>query len=194
MIQEAPTKLLFPEAPGKSEYQLLIWWPPQTQFTAASSSEPPTVWREVDSSLPYTPSALSNIPSHLFSSVTLWPVSYTILTSSLLQKSSFSARTAPLLGQTFNWICNRREGGRAQLLKDWHSPRTQHKPIRIKWDQVGRQDQALILNQQVKCHTQRHHDSSKPLLRDQGVGGGPNPGNLCPFPKIVGIFMPRWAR
>ena len=26
MIQEARTKLLFPEAPGKSEYQLLIWW------------------------------------------------------------------------------------------------------------------------------------------------------------------------
>ena len=163
---------------------------PPPQFTTASSSEPPTVWREVDSSLPYTPSALSNIPSRLFSSVTLLPVFYTILTSSLLQKSSFSARTAPLLGQPFNWFCNRRERGRAQLWKDWHSPRTQHKPIRIKWDQVGRQDQALILNQQVKWHTQRCHASSKALLKDQGVGGGPNPGNLCPFPKIVGIILP----
>ena len=28
---------------------------------------------------------------------------------------------------------NRREGGRAQLLKNWCSLRTQHKPIKIKW-------------------------------------------------------------
>ena len=35
--------------------------------------------------------------------------------------------------------CNRRERGRAQLLKEWHSPSTQHKPIRIKWVQDGGQ-------------------------------------------------------
>ena len=34
----------------------------------------------------------------------------------------------------------RRERGRAQLLKKWHSPRTQHKLTRIKWDQDGRLD------------------------------------------------------
>ena len=30
-------------------------------------------------------------------------------------------------------------GGRAQLLKERHSPRVQHKPIKIKWVQDGRQ-------------------------------------------------------
>ena len=30
----------------------------------------------------------------------------------------------------------------------------------------------------------------KALLKDQGVGGGPYPGNLHPFPKIVGIILP----
>ena len=39
-----------------------------------------------------------------------------------------------------HWKCNRRERGRVQLLKEWHRPRTQHKPIRIKWDQDGRED------------------------------------------------------
>ena len=34
--------------------------------------------------------------------------------------------------------CNRRENGRAQLLKEWHSPRMQHKQIRTKWEQDGR--------------------------------------------------------
>ena len=34
------------------------------------------------------------------------------------------------------------------------------------------------------------HDSFKALLKDQGVGGGPYPGNLHPFPKIVGIILP----
>ena len=32
-------------------------------------------------------------------------------------------------------------------------------------------------------------DSSKALLNDQGVGGGPNPGNLRPFPTIGGIAL-----
>ena len=26
--------------------------------------------------------------------------------------------------------------------------------------------------------------------KDQGVGDGPNPGNLHPFPQIVGIIIP----
>ena len=30
--------------------------------------------------------------------------------------------------------------GRAQIFKEWHSPKTQHKSIRIKWDQDCRQD------------------------------------------------------
>ena len=38
------------------------------------------------------------------------------------------------------WDCNRRERVRAQLLKAWHNPRTQHKLIRIKWDHDDRQD------------------------------------------------------
>ena len=38
-----------------------------------------------------------------------------------------------------NSFCNRREGGRAQLLKVRRGPRTQHKPIRIKWVQDGGQ-------------------------------------------------------
>ena len=37
--------------------------------------------------------------------------------------------------------------------------------------------------------THVHRVSAKALLKDQGVGGGPNPGNLCPFPKIVGIIL-----
>ena len=41
---------------------------------------------------------------------------------------------------TFHFYCNRRERTRAQLLKEGHSPRTQYKPIRIKWDQDGSQD------------------------------------------------------
>ena len=48
---------------------------------------------------------------------------------------------------------NRREMCRAQLLKKWHNPRTQYKPIRIKWVQDGTQvdcDKILILNQQAK--------------------------------------------
>ena len=40
--------------------------------------------------------------------------------------------------QKHHWKCNRRERGRAQLLEEWQSPRTQHKLIRIKWDQDGR--------------------------------------------------------
>ena len=42
----------------------------------------------------------------------------------------------------------------------------------------------------MKWHTQRCHDSSKALLKDQGVGGGPNPRNLHPFPKIARIILP----
>ena len=34
------------------------------------------------------------------------------------------------------------------------------------------------------------HDISKALFKDQGMGGGPNPGNLCPVPKMVGIILP----
>ena len=33
----------------------------------------------------------------------------------------------------------------------------------------------------MELHTQRCHDSFKAWLKDQGVGGGPNPGNLTPF-------------
>ena len=33
-------------------------------------------------------------------------------------------------------------------------------------------------------------DSSKAVLKDQGVGAGPNPGHPRPFPKIVGIILP----
>ena len=74
--------------------------------------------------------------------------------------------------------CTRREGGRAQLLKEWQSPRTQHKSSRIKWDQDGRQvnfNWTLILNQQVAWRTQRRHDSSKALSEDQGGGVGQIP-------------------
>ena len=48
----------------------------------------------------------------------------------------------------------------------------------------------LIPNQQVKWHTQRCLDSSKARLKDQEMGGGPNPGNLTPSAKIVGITLP----
>ena len=42
----------------------------------------------------------------------------------------------------------------------------------------------------MKWHTQRCHDSSTALLKDQGEGGGPNPWNFHPFPKIVEIILP----
>ena len=35
-----------------------------------------------------------------------------------------------------------------------------------------------------------HSEVPWPLLKDQGVVSGPNPGNLHPFPKIVGIILP----
>ena len=38
--------------------------------------------------------------------------------------------------------------------------------------------------------TERGHDSSKLLSKEQGVGSGPIPGNLYPFPKIIGIIIP----
>ena len=47
----------------------------------------------------------------------------------------------------------------------------------------------LDLNpQQVKWHTQGA--MTVPMLKKQGVGTGPNPRNLHPFPKIVGIILP----
>ena len=33
---------------------------------------------------------------------------------------------------------------------------------------------------QLTDHTQRHHDSSEPTIKDQKVGGGPVPGNTHP--------------
>jgi len=48
----------------------------------------------------------------------------------------------------------------------------------------------LILSQQAKWHSQRSHDSSKALTKDQGAGGGPIPGNLHPFPGITAIIPP----
>ena len=39
-------------------------------------------------------------------------------------------------------------------------------------------------------HTYMTNDSSKGLVKDQGVGSGADPGYLCPFPKIVGIILP----
>ena len=42
----------------------------------------------------------------------------------------------------------------------------------------------------IRKFTVHVHDSFKALLKDQGVGGGPYPGNLHPFPKIVGIILP----
>ena len=71
--------------------------------------------------------------------------------SRLLQQS---AAAAPYLAQGVSshgrpswpwmWSSSSRpscgERGRAQLLKEWHSPRSRHKLIRIKWDQDGGQD------------------------------------------------------
>ena len=42
----------------------------------------------------------------------------------------------------------------------------------------------------MQRHTQRCPDSSKALWKHQGVGGSPNPENLHPFPKRVGIILP----
>ena len=67
------------------------------------------------------------------------------------------------------YICNRRERGRAQFLKAWRSPRTQHEMIRMIWDQEGRQDQTFILSQQVKWHPE-----GSPQL--QGIGRRPRSG------------------
>jgi len=30
----------------------------------------------------------------------------------------------------------------------------------------------------------------RPIIKDQEVGGGPIPGNSCPFPEIVEIILP----
>ena len=86
-------------------------------------------------------------------------------------------------------LCNRRKRGRAQLPKEWHGPRTQHKPTRAKWGQDGRKTRPDPESASEMTH-QRCHDSFTALLNDQGVGGGPNPGNLHPFPKTVGIILP----
>ena len=54
--------------------------------------------------------------------------------------------------------CNKRERHRAQLLKEWHSPRTQQKLIRIKWDQDGR------LTLQALGHLMQRTDSLEKTL------------------------------
>ena len=57
-----------------------------------------------------------------------------------LQSKGLSRVFSNTTVQKHHWKCNKRERGRAQLLKEWHSPRTQHKPIRIKWEQDGKGD------------------------------------------------------
>ena len=120
---------------------------------------------------------------------------------SIISNLSFYTQEKYFWGQaTFtrsNW--NRREGGRAQPLKEWH--------IRghdINWLEQNRSKKAdcwlplelepqytlIVTHQQAKWHTRRCHDSSKADHRGQKVGGGPIPGNPHHFPKIAGILLP----
>ena len=57
------------------------------------------------------------------------------------------------------YFWNRREGGRAQLLKKWHSVRTQHKQIRIKWAQDDTQFSSVAQSCLTLCDPM---DSSTP--------------------------------
>ena len=57
------------------------------------------------------------------------------------------------------YFWNRREGGRAQLLKKWHSVRTQHKQIRIKWAQDDTQFSSVSQSCLTLCDPM---DSSTP--------------------------------
>ena len=57
------------------------------------------------------------------------------------------------------YFWNRREGVRAQLLKKWHSVRTQHKQIRIKWAQDDTQFSSVAQSCLTLCDPM---DSSTP--------------------------------
>ena len=68
-----------------------------------------------------------------------------ILLSSIFLHYSLKKALLSLLGilwnSAFSWVYislwNRTEGGRAQFLKEWHSPRAQHKLIKIKWSKMA---------------------------------------------------------
>ena len=100
-----------------------------------------------------------------------------------------------------NWHMSKE--GRAQPLKEWHSPRTTNttKLIWTKWIQNGRQSQQLplslkpqymlyITHQQAKWHSHKARIVLRMSIKDQKSRWGPIPGNLCPFPQIAWIILP----
>ena len=94
-----------------------------------------------------------------------------------------------------------KQGKRAgQLLKEWHSLRTWHKLIRVKWVQddleklTSTRHWASVyahcnISACYKWHTHRHHDSSKADHKGQKVGSGLISRNPHFFPQIAGILL-----
>ena len=87
----------------------------------------------------------------------------------------------------------RRQEGRAHGLKEWHCPKSQHKLMRPKQVQDGRQVYlhwtlslsvcSSLTHHQVKWHTHWLQDSSGvQIIKDQKVGSGLNPGISASFP------------
>ena len=83
-------------------------------------------------------------------------------------------------------------GGKGAGHNFWKSDRVQgHNTQQLESNGTKMADKTGPLSSISKWNDiQRCHDSCKALLKDQGVGSGPNPGNLCPFPKIAGIIIP----
>ena len=81
------------------------------------------------------------------------------------------------------WTWNRKEEGRAQILKEWHSLRTQL----IRTKQVH-EDEALSLSTCSLEHTSKLTGmptsttrALRPTIKGQNACRGPSAGNLCSF-------------
>ena len=89
---------------------------------------------------------------------------------------------------TYCWYYQNVTGRKeAQLLKEWQSPRTQHKPIRIKPRWLTRLD---LDPQSASEMTPRGVMTVPRQCQKTRVSGDPNPGILHPFPKLVRIILP----
>ena len=91
---------------------------------------------------------------------------------------------------------NRREGGRAQPLKEWHGHRTWQRLVRNNWVQGWRKIQlpidfephyTIVPHQHAKWYT---HQCLRPTIKGQKVDCGPIPRKPHPFPEITGIILP----
>ena len=89
----------------------------------------------------------------------------------------------------------KQEGKRQGTTFKRHRHSTWQKLVRTNWVQDdGRFDFQGTLSSNAHCNTLATPPSAmtvlRPTIKGQKVGSGPVPGNLGPFPKIVGIIFP----